>query len=186
MIKRATDGPNEDAPESLQQEVGKRLVEQREAKGIPQGEAADRLGVSAPKLSAYENGKNLPRADKLYQMACLYGTTVEYLMSGHDRTRRPLLASEREEALAFADNMFWIGGQLNLLARRIQQDAGESEQLTRDLGQKAESARVSFSGRRAPVDPADARAVNQELEQEPKPRARPVGKARPQKKGKTA
>lgn len=45
-------------------------------------EAARRLKVSSPAVTQWENGSTIPRADRLMQIAELYGCTVEELLSG--------------------------------------------------------------------------------------------------------
>lgn len=56
-----------------------RLAEVRKAAGLSQVEAARRLGVTQGALSQWESGTSLPRADKLPEIARLYGCTVDEL-----------------------------------------------------------------------------------------------------------
>lgn len=57
-----------------------RFKECREAARISQKAAAISLGVSAPSMSAWENGKNGPTIENLVAMAKLYGVSTDDLL----------------------------------------------------------------------------------------------------------
>ena len=48
--------------------------------GLTQQDVADAIGVSQVSVWQWENGDNLPRADKLIAISQLYGCTVEDLI----------------------------------------------------------------------------------------------------------
>lgn len=54
--------------------------EARERAGMRVTEAARRLRVSSPAVTQWENGSTIPRADRLMQIAELYGCTVDELL----------------------------------------------------------------------------------------------------------
>lgn len=58
----------------------------REDMGLTQTEAAEKLNVSQSTVSMWETGSNLPRVEKLREIAGLYNCTVD-----------DLLKEEREE-----------------------------------------------------------------------------------------
>lgn len=52
----------------------------REASGLTQAEAANKLGIAVMTLSRYESGEREPRASDLCQMAKLFNCTVDELL----------------------------------------------------------------------------------------------------------
>lgn len=62
--------------------VGKRLLETRLAANIKQPEAAKTIGRDVGQISRYENGEFAASAETLSKLAKLYGTTIEYLLTG--------------------------------------------------------------------------------------------------------
>ena len=59
-----------------------RLKALRLKKGLSQAELAERLGVSQPLISQYENGSTSPTAELSVKIAELFGTTVERMVKG--------------------------------------------------------------------------------------------------------
>jgi transcriptional regulator with XRE-family HTH domain len=61
------------------------LSELRKLRGFTQIDVAQRLGVDQTTVSKWENGEALPRADKLFDIADLYGVKVDdiYLARGN-------------------------------------------------------------------------------------------------------
>lgn len=55
-----------------------------------QREVAAILGVKNSAVSKWERGINKPRADKLPQLAKLYGCTVDELLGGEDQDENPI------------------------------------------------------------------------------------------------
>lgn len=57
-----------------------RYRECRERAGLSQKAAAISLGVKAPSMSDWENGKSQPSIEHLIAMAKLYGVSVDFLL----------------------------------------------------------------------------------------------------------
>ncbi len=63
-------------------EIGERLSIMRGKNKLSQEEAASRMGISRNALSKYENGINKMSAEVIVKFAKIYGTSVDYLLSG--------------------------------------------------------------------------------------------------------
>ena len=55
-------------------------------------EAAEKLGVSQPTLSAWEGERKSPSMDSLENMADLYGVTTDFLLGRSDADSTPVIA----------------------------------------------------------------------------------------------
>lgn len=53
----------------------------RKNAGLSQAAAAEKFGVSAVAVCLWETGKNLPRGERLLEIAATYGCTVDELLS---------------------------------------------------------------------------------------------------------
>ena len=53
----------------------------RKKAGLTQAVVAEKLGITAASVCQWETGKNLPRAEKLPEIAALYGCTVNDLLA---------------------------------------------------------------------------------------------------------
>lgn len=53
----------------------------RKNAGLTQSAAADRLGVTAEAVCQWETGKYKPRTDRLQEIACAYGCTIDELLT---------------------------------------------------------------------------------------------------------
>ena len=62
------------------QEIGERIKAIRLQHGYTRALVADVIGISEATLKAYENGDRLLRLDVAYQLAQIYGTTVDKLI----------------------------------------------------------------------------------------------------------
>ena len=60
--------------------LGNRLCSLRQEKGLTQKEVSDRIGITKAMLSKYENGRNIPRADVLADLADVLETSTDYLL----------------------------------------------------------------------------------------------------------
>lgn len=67
--------------------VGARLKQAREAKGWTQEEAARHIGVSAMTLSRQERGQHPPQRS-LEQIAAAYGVSADWILKGETRLER--------------------------------------------------------------------------------------------------
>ena len=74
-------------------------------------EAADKLGVSQPTLSAWEGERKSPSVESLEKMADLYGVTTDYLLGREENERIPLEGlTERERKQLFQIIQAYIDG----------------------------------------------------------------------------
>lgn len=67
-------------------EVGNRIREQREAKGISQDELAQKVFVSRQTVSNWERGKTLPDVQSLLLLSNLFDVSVDTLVRGDEET----------------------------------------------------------------------------------------------------
>ncbi len=65
---------------NMEQTLATRLRELRKVKQYTQEAAAKSIGIGRSAYCAYENGENVPPADKLRALAELYGVSVDYLL----------------------------------------------------------------------------------------------------------
>lgn len=63
--------------------LGGRISLAREAAGLSEGEAAERLGVLSSSWNAWECDRDVPRANRLAMMAGVLGVTPSWLLTGH-------------------------------------------------------------------------------------------------------
>ena len=61
-------------------DLGSRIRQQRMQHGWSQEKLAELMGVSRQAVTKWETGRSAPTADKLYELAQLFGTTVDLLM----------------------------------------------------------------------------------------------------------
>lgn len=66
----------------INNELGHRITELRKQKGWSQTELANKVGVSYPQMSRYEIKGVQPPADVIKKISDVFGTTVDYLVSG--------------------------------------------------------------------------------------------------------
>lgn len=57
------------------------FLSERTKAGMTQAAVAEKLGIKAAAVSQWETGKTLPRADKLREVAALYGCAVDDLLA---------------------------------------------------------------------------------------------------------
>jgi transcriptional regulator with XRE-family HTH domain len=62
--------------------IGLRLKESREAMKLTQAAVACELGVNRQAISAWEHGRDMPRAEAWFKIGPLYGTSLDYLVYG--------------------------------------------------------------------------------------------------------
>lgn len=79
--------------------MARKFKEARQLKKLTAVEAAERLGVSQPALSAWEGGRKSPTVENLIAMAELYGVTTDFLLGRTDEPQfnsgnRPLSPNE--------------------------------------------------------------------------------------------
>jgi transcriptional regulator with XRE-family HTH domain len=89
--------------EEQRKAFGMRLKEFRNQRRWTQKEVAARIGLKLSQFNKYEAGMHMPPADKLLQLAEMFGTTTDYLLTGAVSDLRPISnvrLMERFQALA--------------------------------------------------------------------------------------
>ncbi|CAN5869890.1 helix-turn-helix transcriptional regulator [soil metagenome] len=76
--------------EESRKAFGKRLKELRNKLRWTQKEVAAKIGLQLSQFNKYECGMHVPPADKLIQLAELFGTTTDYLLTGSVSDAQPL------------------------------------------------------------------------------------------------
>lgn len=76
--------------EESRKAFGKRLKELRNKLRWTQKEVAAKIGLQLSQFNKYEGGMHVPPADKLIQLAELFGTTTDYLLTGSVSDAQPL------------------------------------------------------------------------------------------------
>lgn len=77
---------------------GTDLLGLRQRAGLTQAEMADRLGISASVLSAYERGRREPRVDIFFRAVDVAGFHVDYVEKSQDRPRLWTVPNAEEKA----------------------------------------------------------------------------------------
>lgn len=67
--------------------LGNRIADTRIKNGMKAYELADRLGIAGTTMSFYENGKTLPRADMLVDIAKIFNVSIDYLCGLTEETK---------------------------------------------------------------------------------------------------
>lgn len=81
--------------------LGQKLSEKRKAHGYTQDSVAEKLGVSAQAVSKWENDISCPDITLLPQIARLYGTTIDELLT----EKEPTVTLVKESARKNFDEM---------------------------------------------------------------------------------
>lgn len=79
--------------------IGMRLREVREAKGLKQKEVAADMSIAANVISRYETGERTPDPTMLARFAKYYGTTSDYLLGLTDYRQKEKLFGDRLKIL---------------------------------------------------------------------------------------
>ncbi len=92
--------------------LSERLKKYREEKGLSPDEAAEKLGISAEMLSAWERGDNEPDTATVFRMAELYSGSADMILFGGEgrNASRTMFPKEAEPRFsAFADWKVLVG-----------------------------------------------------------------------------
>lgn len=76
--------------EEQRRAFGKRLKELRNQRRWTQKEVAAKIGLQLSQFNKYESGMHAPPADKLIQLAELFNTTTDYLLTGAITDAQPI------------------------------------------------------------------------------------------------
>ena len=74
----------------IRKALGARIKAMRKQRQWTQKDLAPKLGIGFGQLNKYESGFHVPPVDKLVQLAELFDTTVDYLLTGNRSEARPL------------------------------------------------------------------------------------------------
>ncbi len=77
--------------------IGEKFAEKRKAKGLTQDEVAEKLGVTPQAVSKWENNVSCPDITLLPQIAKLYNTTVDELLSPDEKSEPAVKIVEPQE-----------------------------------------------------------------------------------------
>ena len=65
--------------------LSEKILKLRTARGMSQGDLAEKLEVSRQSVSKWETGQSVPDVDKLVRLADLFGVTTDYLLRETER-----------------------------------------------------------------------------------------------------
>lgn len=88
-------------------EFCRKLQELRKQKGLTQEQLAQQLYVSRTAVSKWESGRGYPNLDSLTQLAKLFDTTVDALLSGEE-ILTIAQADTRQKTMSFCDLVFGL------------------------------------------------------------------------------
>ena len=75
---------------AIRKALGTRVKELRKQRSWTQKELSEKLGIRFGQLNKYESGLHTPPVDKLVQLAEIFGTTIDFLLTGDRSEQRPL------------------------------------------------------------------------------------------------
>lgn len=76
--------------DEIKKAFGRRVKELRKQRGWTQKDLAARLAVRFSLLNKYESGIHVPPVDKLVELAEIFDTSVDYLLTGDEKEEVPL------------------------------------------------------------------------------------------------
>lgn len=121
--------------------LGKRIALLRRTAGLSQRRLAEQLRVSSSAVGMYEQGRRIPTAELLVEMAKLFGVSTDYLLTGGNRDAAidDFCAQTRGEnglPPSREDAAMLLGTLLDLTAREksaiIEKNDGEGRSMTDD------------------------------------------------------
>lgn len=96
----------------------KRLRELRKENKYTQEEMAKKLGITTSAYGFYEQGKTVPDASKVLELARMFDVTTDYLLGAVDN-KKPLedISDKQKEAIKLAEQL--TDEQLNLIMNMV-------------------------------------------------------------------
>lgn len=91
MAKTATKTPAGDPPNPVDQHVGRRVAERRQALRCSQAQLAQAAGVTFQQVQKYERGANRIAASRLWEMAEFLNVDLNYFFEGLGETKAAVL-----------------------------------------------------------------------------------------------
>ncbi len=133
-------------------EIGRRVRQAREFRGITQTELAERVGIKQPAVAQIEAGFTMPRDEHLELIALATGFPVSFfrIPAGadfplpshlHARARKSLSAPERKQAYRYAEIAFEI---IRGVIPRVNLPPVRLAEVGSDPGYAAEQVRATF------------------------------------------
>lgn len=93
-----------------------RLKREREKKGWPQTELAEKIHVSRQSVSKWETGKNYPNIEIIIDLSDLFGITIDELLRSDDELKEKVIQDSKKLAYprwkALFDGVFLLGSFL--------------------------------------------------------------------------
>jgi class 3 adenylate cyclase len=116
------------------EDLGRRLRDRRELRGLKQGDIANALGVSPQAVSKWERGENAPDISLLTPLAKLLGVTTDFLLGRHegraDETDATVFVTSitgftaRSETLTPAEVAIWCNGFFHQITESVLERGG--------------------------------------------------------------
>lgn len=105
------------------EEIGRRIRTLRKSRELSIQRLSELTGISAGYLSEVERGASAPSGEKLARLAGELGSTIDYLLTGHQshaavHVPGGLAAAAEKLNLTYAQTVRLLGGKLSLVARR--------------------------------------------------------------------
>ena len=125
---RDPDGPDPAIPDLITEDtLGGRISFAREIAGLSATQAAQRLGVMPQSWNAWERDRDVPRANRLANMAGILGVSLSWLLSGEgDGPREP--EPDQDPAQLLRD-LRSASLEVAALNRRMESIAADLEQI---------------------------------------------------------
>ena len=83
----------------MDKKIHERLRAARIEAGLKQGEVAEILNVSPVSVNRWENGKRIPTAEIINQLAKIYKTNSDFIIAGNEEAHSNRLLSEEHTRL---------------------------------------------------------------------------------------
>lgn len=104
--------------------VAHNLAELRKARGLTQGELAERFNYSDKSISKWEHGETMPDIEVLKQLCDFYGVTLDYLVTEDENAKKKQLKGKERTAnkwtiVALAVSAAWLLGVVAFIAGQI-------------------------------------------------------------------
>ena len=104
--------------------VAHNLAALRKAKGLTQGELAEKFNYSDKSISKWEHGETMPDIEVLKQLCDFYGVTLDYLVTEDENVQKKMLKSDERKAnkliiAALSISAAWLLGVVAYVAGQI-------------------------------------------------------------------